>query len=209
MGFDCIINSTHNPLIKQKMKLIHILLVILFNIAALHLQPARVDAREQNPDISDIIITTSDSHLLLYSTVKDSFTAEMLKGVHNGIPMIFTFTIKLEKVRNNWPDKTLMEQEITHTLTYDTLKEEYHVDMSERKKQAVVTDSLDKAMETMAELSGIKVIEREKLIPDAPYALHIQANLVEKTLPWNIHYILPFVSLWDIETDWRTVEFRY
>lgn len=191
------------------MKFIHILLITLLTHAVSPFLPARVDAREEHPNISDIIITTSDSHLLLYSTVKDSFTPEMIKGVHNGIPVIFTFTVNLKKIRNNWPDLSLVEQEITHMLTYDTLKEEYHVEMSERKKQTVVTDSLDKAMETMAELSGLKVIEREKLIPDAPYALHMRAKLVEKTLPWNIHYIVPFISLWDFETDWRTVEFRY
>ena len=37
----------------------------------------------------------------------------------------------------------------------------------------------------------------------------IKATLAETTLPLGIHYILPFTSLWDFETDWRTVEFRY
>jgi hypothetical protein len=61
----------------------------------------------------------------------------------------------------------------------------------------------------MSELNGVKIIERHELIPDVLYALHVKAILAEKTLPMNMHYIVPFISLWDFETDWRTIEFRY
>ena len=61
----------------------------------------------------------------------------------------------------------------------------------------------------MVELNGIKIIPRNTMEPDAPYAIHVKAKLAEKILPLYMHYIIPFVSLWDFETDWRTIEFRY
>ena len=52
----------------------------------------------------------------------------MLEGVRNGIPVTFSFFIDLEQVRNNWPDATLAEYTITHTLTYDSLKKKYSIE---------------------------------------------------------------------------------
>lgn len=159
--------------------------------------------------MSDILITTSQSHLLLFCTINNSFTPEMIEGVHNGIPVTFSFLVELEQIIRNWPDKTLADMTIYHTLTYDTLREEYQVTLSERPGTPTVTDSLDKALEVMSELNGLKILSRDQLEPDAPYALHVKATLAEKTLPMNMHYLVPFISLWDFETDWRTIEFRY
>lgn len=161
------------------------------------------------PSIADILITTSQTHLLLFCTIRDSFTPEMIQGVQNGIPVSFSFLVELEKIVNNWPDSTLAEMTIQHTLSFDPLKEEYRITLSEKQDNVVITDSLDKAIETMSELNGLEVFGLEELDPDAPYALHVMATLAEKTLPMNMHYLVPFISLWNFETDWRTIEFRY
>ena len=159
--------------------------------------------------ITDIIITTSNSHLLLFSSIKNCFTKEMLQGIHNGIPVTFTFTVNLDQVREFWWDKNLTSHSFQHTLTYDGLNEEYKITLSEKDNLTITTSSLAKAKEVMVEVNGLKVIAIDKLVPDQPYALRIKARLAEKTLPLNIHYIVPFISLWDFETDWRTIEFRY
>lgn len=187
-----------------------IYLLLLFILLPIFVHPFPVSAGgEPEANIADMIITTSETNLLFFCTVKNSFTPEMIKGIRNGIPITFTFIIELDKVINYWPDTTLKKLTIHHTLTYDTLKEEYHIQFSEKNNHLVTTNSLAKAKEIMAELNGIKIIPRDQLIPDAPYALHIKAKLAKKKLPFNIHYLIPFVSLWDFETDWRTVEFRY
>lgn len=180
---------------------------ILGFLLLLQASPGR--AEETGPNISDISITTSQAHLLLYCSIKNGFTEEMMTGVKNGIPVTFTFLIELEKAVKNWPDSTLTEMTIEHTLTYDPLNEQYQVTLPERSNGAVVTESLDKAMAAMTELSGIKIISLKELEPDAPYALHVHATLAEKTLPLNMHYLVPFISLWDFATETRTIEFRY
>ena len=163
----------------------------------------------QEPNIADILITTSQSDLLLFCSIKNSFTSQMIEGIHNGIPVTFTFLVELEQMKNKWFDKTMTEMTIQHTLVYDSLKEKYEVHRSEKTQNPFVTDSRDKAMEIMAELNGINIIPRDELEPDAPYAIHVKAKLTKKTLPLYMHYIIPFISLWDFETDWRTIEFRY
>jgi len=172
------------------------------------LQPA-VAEENKAPNISDILITTSQTHLLLFCSIKNSFTPEMIEGVRNGIPVTFTFQVELEKIVSNWFDSTLVDLTIHHTVAFDPLKEKYQVTLSEKPDNIITTPSLDKAIETMADLNGISVSGLDKLEPDAPYALHVKATLAEKTLPMNMHYLVPFISLWNFETDWRTIEFRY
>lgn len=175
----------------------------------LSVPPSSIAQEEGKANIADIIITTSKTHLLLFCAIKNSFTPEMIEGARNGIPITFDFFIQLEKINNNWPDTTLTEIQIQHTLHYDPLRELYKINLPEKGNKTVTTPSIEKAMEYLSELNGVKVIEHKKLIPDAPYALQVKAKMAEKTLPLNMHYIIPFISLWDFETDWRTIEFRF
>jgi hypothetical protein len=183
------------------------ILSIVFSILLLW-SPAFAD-EELEPHIADILITTSQTHLLLFCSIKNSFTPEMVEGIHNGIPITFTFLVELELVKRKWLDKTLTEMTFQHTLSYDSLKEQYEIHRSEKTNNPVTTESLEKAIEIMVELNGVKIIHRDEMNPDAPYAIHVKAKLAEKTLPLYMHYIIPFISLWDFETDWRTIEFRY
>jgi len=178
-------------------------------LGCLFLLPATAQAEEEAANISDIFITTSQDDLLLFCSIKNGFTREMIEGVRNGIPVTFTFHIELEKTVKNWPDTTLAEMTIEHTLTFDALKEEYRVSLPELRNGTLDTDSVDKAIDAMSELNGLRIINRNELEPDAAYALHVQATLAEKTLPLNMHYLVPFISLWNHETGKRTIEFRY
>ena len=115
-------------------------------LGILLLLQATARAEEAGPNITDIFITTSQTHLLLFCSIKNGFTQEMIEGVKNGIPITFTFLIELERTVKSWPDSTLAEMTIQHTLTYDTLKEQYQVTLPERSSGMVVTESLDKAI---------------------------------------------------------------
>ncbi len=182
-------------------------LMALILMTCLLTRPVRA-AEDTDPTIEDIVITTSNSDLLLFATVKNCFTETMIEGVRNGIPITFRFNIILDKTRKAWFDLSLVEETINHTLHYDAVKQTYQIDFSE-KSRARITRSENTAKQLMADLSGLKVIALNKLEPDAPYNLQIKATLVENTLPLGIHYVLPFTSLWNFETDWRSIEFRY
>ena len=60
----------------------------------------------------------------------------------------------------------------------------------------------------MAEVNGVKVVDLSRLKPGGQYFLEVKARLERKTLPFFIHYLVPFWSLRDYETDWHYVEFR-
>ncbi len=164
---------------------------------------------EKNVQFKDITLTTSTTHLLLFGVIKNEDQEELVQALRNGIPMEYTFFVKLFRIKEQWADENLAEIAYSHTLKYDTLKEQYQLTLKEQKNKVFTFTSLIKALQAMNEINGLKVVEISRLIPDATYEIHIKAELFEKTLPMNLHYIIPFISLWDMDTDWHTIEFTY
>ena len=165
-------------------------------------------ARAQNATIEELIVTNSSTDLLLFLTVNNAFTRQMEEGIKNGIPVTFNFYVKLERKRMLL-NQELVSLKFDHTLSYDTLKEEYTIVRSEVAGQTLRTKSLTEAKKVMVQLNGPVISQLKALLPEEGYLLRVKAKLAEKTLPLYVHYVIPFWSLWDFETQWYTVEFRY
>jgi Domain of unknown function (DUF4390) len=188
----------------------HLTLLFILLFSLLHCTGTCVFAdAEPEVQFKDITITTSKTHLLLFGVIKNDKSNELEQALHSGIPMHFTFFIELFRTRDNWPDEELAAIEFSHTLKYDTLKENYQLEIEEQKHRKATFETLDEAMQVMNDINGLKVIELTKLQPDSSYELRMKAELYEKTLPMNLHYVIPFISMWDMETDWHTIEFTY
>jgi hypothetical protein len=155
------------------------------------------------------VVTNSSSDVLLYGKVVNGFTSEMEAALQNGIPVTFTFMVELYTVRRTWPDWQITALTFDHTLSYDSLKEEYRVELQEKGGRTLATRSLAEAQELMTQVNGLRVIPLTQLKPDENYLLKIKAKLARKTLPLNVHALIPFWRLWDFETDWHHVIFRY
>lgn len=173
------------------------------------MHPCLAAAKETHPEIKDIIVTTSDLDLLLFATVKNGFSQKMLDDLLAGTPVIFTFQLELVKTNNHWLNTSLVETTVTHTLTYDPVQQEYRVNFSNQEGKVITTKELEQAKQWMTELNGLKLIALSELVPDAPYAIHFKVVLKKGSLPLGMQNILPFSPLWNFETDWRTIEFRY
>lgn len=183
---------------------------LFFLCSWLLLLPGMVSAAtEESPEIKDIIVTTSDKDLLLFASVKNGFTKEMLDDARQGTPVVFTFQMELVKTDGKWINTTLVESAVTHTLTFDQASKQYRIVLSDQGDKAVTTSDLNQAKQLMAELNGVKVIGLAQLVPDAPYAIHFKVTLKKGSLPFGMHRLLPIPALWDFETDRRTIEFRY
>jgi hypothetical protein len=186
-------------------------LVLPLFLIVLHLAaPLRAEQVDYDDAyFSDLIITTSKTHLLFFGIVNNGINDEMLQGLHNGIPIHFTFLVELNKVQKNWPDLQLASLKLHHTLTYDTLQENYRVEASEKKQKSESFRELSEAIKAMNEINGLQVVELSQLIPETSYQLRLKAILYENNLPMKLHRIIPFTSWWNVETDWQTVEFTY
>lgn len=180
----------------------------LFLLFCLLLQfPSPLQAAEAT--LSEIIVTNTQDDLLVFFDIEGSFTREMEEAILNGIPATFTIIIRLYRTRTLWFDASIADIRLEHTIKYDSLKNEFRVTRSQDPENKLVTKDFEAAKRAMTEIRNIEVIPLKTLEPGARYQLRVKAELEKVRLPLYLHYVLFFVSLWDFETDWYTVDFTY
>ena len=106
-------------------------------------------------------------------------------------------------------EEPVAQQEFSHTLSYDTLKDSYQVLLGEANAKVLLVKNLERAHQLMSEINGLQVVELASLVENSSYRLRIRAELFEKTMPMGFHRLLPFFSHWNTETDWQILEFNY
>jgi hypothetical protein len=99
--------------------------------------------------------------------------------------------------------------EVQHSIRYDALKQVYEVKLSEQDNQVKTVKNFEEAQKQMSEVVSLKIMPLKNLEKGARYQLRIMAELDKIKLPLYLHHILFFLSLWDFETDWYTIDFRY
>lgn len=166
-------------------------------------------AMAKDAKITDIVVTNTREHLLLYFTVTDCFTDDMKKAIDNGVTTTFTFFVHLKEVRNWWWDREIADIKISHEIKYDSLKKVYEVRLSSLDDKAFLGKNFEEAKKKMAEVVGLKVTELRNLQRGNRYQISMMAELDTIKLPFYFHYVFFFLSLWDFETDWYSVDFRY
>ncbi len=163
----------------------------------------------QEARLTNIIVTNTRDDLLVYMNVEGAFREKMKNAVLSGVPATFSFIITLYQVRNLWMDKKIAEKNITHTIKYNKLKKEFILKRSWKSGKPLVVKSFMEAQEIMAEIDSLKIVPLTELEKGGQYQIRAKAELSKLTLPYYLHYVLFFVSLWDFETDWYTIDFIY
>jgi len=158
--------------------------------------------------LTDIIITNTRDDLLIYLAVEGAFRPKMTEAVLSGVSTTFSFYISLYKDRSLWFDKKIADLTVTHTVKFDRLKNEFTITRSWEKNPTVVT-SLEDAKKLMTHVDSLKVIALNRLVKGQQYQIRTRAKLSKLKLPPYLHYVLFFLSLWDFETDWYTMDFIY
>ena len=178
--------------------------VLLFPITLSALPALGEEAR-----LSDIVITNTRDHLLVYFAVENCFTPELNQAIENGINTTFTFLVRLYEKRNWWLDKEIADKEINHSIKYDNIKKTYEVTLSEKDNRTITYQDFNEAKKQMAEVVALKVTALKDLRKGGRYRVRMMAQLDKIELPLYLHYVLFFLSLWDFETDWHEIDFRY
>lgn len=166
-------------------------------------------AQARDAQLTNIIVTNTRDDFLVYLTVKGAFRDKMKKAILSGVPTTFSFFLTLYEKRNMWLDKKIADVKVTHTIKYDNLKNEFVVYRSWKNGKLERTKSFAEAQKLMTEIDSFKIVPLSRLEKGKQYQLRAKAELNRLTLPLYLHYVLFFVSLWDFETDWYTIDFIY
>ena len=163
----------------------------------------------QDAKLKNIIVTNTRDDLLIYLTVEGAFREKMEKAIASGVPATFSFYVNLYRVRDLWINKGIADLKVIHSIKYDNLKNEYVIYRSWDGNDAKMVKSFDDAKKLMAEIDSLKVLPLSTLEKGMQYQIRTKAQLSKMKLPFYLHYVLFFVSMWDFETDWYTIDFIY
>jgi len=183
---------------------ISILIVILIIIQA--------PAFAQEARLTNINVSNNRDDLLLFFTLDGAFREKLKTAISSGVPATFSFYISLYRVRDLWFDREIADLKLTHTVKYDNLKKEYTVKRSGDKREPaepVVTQSFEEAQRLMTEIDSLRIYPLKRLTKGRQYQIRAMAEVSKITLPFSLHYVVFFVSFWDFETDWYTIDFIY
>jgi hypothetical protein len=159
--------------------------------------------------LNDVVVTNTRDDLLLYLNVDGAFHEKMERAVISGVPASFSFFVNLFSVRTLWPDKKLVDLKLIHTIKYNALKKEFTIIRSWEADREFVTPSYTEAKKRMAKINGLNIISLSQLEKGQRYQIRAKAQLSKVKLPLYLHYVLFFVSLWDFETDWYSIDFVF
>jgi hypothetical protein len=163
----------------------------------------------QEARLTRITVSNTRDDLLLYFTLEGAFTEKMQEAIISGVPASFSFYITLHRVRNLWLDREIADIKLTHTIKFNNLKKEYTIKRSWKEEDPIVTQSYQEAQRLMTEVDSLKVYPLKGLNKGNQYQIRAMAEVSKMTLPFYLHYVLLFVSFWDFETDWYTIDFIY
>lgn len=159
--------------------------------------------------LANIVVHNTRDDLLLFLEVEGAFRENMGQAIMNGVPASFSFYVILYRDRDFWMDEKIVEIDVTHTIKYNNIKNEYTVNRSWEEGNPVVTKSFEEAKKRMSEIKGMHIVSLSKLIKGAQYQIKAKAELSKIELPLYLHYVFFFMSLWDFETGWYSVDFKY
>ena len=161
----------------------------------------------QEAVLTHITVSNTRDDLLFNFTLEGSFTEKLKEAIISGVPATFTFYISLHRIRSWWLDKKVANITLTHTIKYDNLKKNFTIKRSWKEGKPIVTLSFSKAQKWMTVIDAFPVYPLKKLEKGRQYQIRAKAEVSKLTLPLYLHYIL--FSLWDVETDWYTIDFIY
>ncbi len=183
-------------------------LLLLVSALVLPVSKAAVLAAE-GARIEELAVINSERDLLFYCVLRDAFSPEMEQGVKNGIPVSFNFFVELYQARGGGGERKVINRAFTHTMTYDSLKEQFTVELEEHGALALSFHELEEARSAMNRVNDFHLVELAAMEKGSGYVVRVRARLAKKDLPLNFQYIMPFGQLWTFETDWKSLAFSY
>ncbi len=163
----------------------------------------------QTPTLTDITVSNTNDDLMLYLKLEGSFPEKIKRQILDGTATSFAFIIRLEQVHDLWFDKKIADIRVVHTIKYDNMKKEFSVRRSWKNNAAEITKSFEEAQQWLNQIDNLKIIPLSRMERGTQYQLLAKAEVSKKSLPFNLQYILFFVSFWDEETDWYIIDFTY
>ncbi len=137
--------------------------------------------------------------------VEQTLVPQLVDTLESGLPVRFTFWIRVDHPRPWARDYVLADLRFERVLEKENLEDRYRITFEDGRTVRTESD-LAKAVRMMGRVEGVSLLPLAALAGPRPIFLRIKVRVQEFKLPFRLHRLLPFVSFWDVETDWYVLE---
>jgi len=166
---------------------------------------------DNKPGISDIFLAENKGNLCLSFRLSNGLTDQIERILQSGIPIRYTFDVKLKRHRLIWKDE-IRHLEIKRLIVFDNIRNEYVLSFYypfTRDTRIISVSRLAEAKKYMFQVDNLNIIPLSRLSKSNKYSIEIKAvaKKGESSMPFS--RLIKVFSSFGFETDTYEVEFRY
>ncbi len=155
--------------------------------------------------IANIDVFNTGKRQILFVSLKDGFSEDIVEAIKSGLPVGITYTVVLKRKSLFFYDKKVVTRTIKRYVKFDTLKEKYKIiDTNGKKTTKRITEDFNEVHKTMAHLDSIHLISNKRLDKKEKYYVNVKAELNSKQTWFPFNYILLFMSYLNFDTSWKS-----
>ncbi|MDP3010465.1 MAG: DUF4390 domain-containing protein [Methylococcales bacterium] len=131
------------------------------------------------------------------------------EALQNGVPLFWTVRVKLLQQRDILWSKTLMDASIRYRLQYHALLNMYRVVIVQPDSKTIEQSgdshnfsTLSAALDSMANLRNMPLLDVTEIQPEKQYFVHIKAQFERDALPLPLRPIAYTNRQWYLSSDW-------
>jgi len=156
-------------------------------------------------EVKQVQIMLQDNHYTLSTEIDYQLTEKAKEALENGVTLFWTLKVKVAEHRDFLWDKTVVETAINYRLQYHALLNMYRVVIVQpdsMKGDIYNFSTLTAALDLMATLRNLPLIDDNKLSADKNYLVKIKLNFERDALPLPLRPIAYTNPQWYLSSDW-------
>lgn len=168
-------------------------------------------AAGDKPYIDDLTLKQGQTSVLLSAKLVTRFDDEMRKAMRGGVPLSFSFSIRLTRKGSIIGEKIVRRRQVVHTLEFDPVKQQYVFKGEGYGREPLVktTKDEDEAIRWLTGIVDWSLYPLDKLEENVRYRVRVMATLRSVELPSVLGYLFFFTTIFNEETPWVQLDFTF
>ncbi len=169
-------------------------------LAGLLVAPA---ARAELFEIDSLSVRLRDGVYLFDARIDYEFSEAALEALDNGVPLYLDVQVEVRREDAWFWERSPVNRHLRYMIRFQPLSELFQVNDLEREVQENFA-TRQAAISALGELSDLKLIAADELVPEFSYQVRLRAALDIGALPLPMRPLAYLSPAWELSSDWRT-----
>ncbi len=176
-------------------------------VAALWMQPLWADGLEGRFEIRTAALELKDSVYQMNARLALPISESVRRALAEGVPLSLELDLNIKRVRQLLPNSTIAELTQRYHLQYNAVSARYIL-KNDNSGQQESLGTLDAALEQLADIKNLPVLDKALIQPDRRYEANLRAKVDFGTVPFTLRLLMFWVSDWHRDSDWYAWTFQ-